>query len=126
MRSLYDLAPRIALTPQPDPAPETTAAVKTLLDALVANQDSDVMSQAYRAWYATARGFRAFFSGQLRAFMTLKYLATDDIAGKPQWETDKLDRLVHYQTEANGRVFHLTIGLTREGKIGRLDILPYR
>ena len=121
-----ELRPANLLPPQTDPAPETTAAVKTLLDALVANQDSELMSPAYRAWYATARGFRAFFSGQLRGFTPLKYLATDDIAGKPQWETDKLDRLVHYQTDANGRVFHLTIGLTREGKIGRLDILPYR
>src|SRR5688572_29591911 len=48
------LRPANLLAAQTDPNPEITRAVKNLLDAIAANQESEVMSAGYRAWYTTA------------------------------------------------------------------------
>ncbi|MEX2282476.1 MAG: serine hydrolase domain-containing protein [Gemmatimonadota bacterium] len=85
--------PANLLAPQADPNPGTTTAVQTLLEAIIANRDAAVMSPAYRTWYATALGFRAFYGGLLRGVTGLKFLATDDISGRTQWGGEPLTRI---------------------------------
>ncbi len=84
------------------------------------------MSEQFRAWYATAPGFRAFFGNQVRGLGALSYLGSDAIAGRVLWNPEPLDRLLYYRGDAAGRIIYFTVGLTSAGKVGRLDITPYQ
>jgi CubicO group peptidase (beta-lactamase class C family) len=117
--------PANMLAAQADPTPELARAVQDVLSALAANQESPAMSDSYRAWYATALGFRAFFGNQLRGLGALTYLGSDALNGRSLWDNDPLDRLLYYKAEVNGRPFYFTAGM-RQGKVTRLDITPYR
>jgi CubicO group peptidase (beta-lactamase class C family) len=114
------------LAAQRDPNPQLARDVHTLLTDLAANQESAVMSVAYRSWYSTAFGFRAFWGRQIRGFGPLAYLGEDNVKGRPLWDAEPLDRLLHYRTEVNGRAIFVTIGLNGEGKIARLEFLAYQ
>jgi hypothetical protein len=49
-------------------------------------------------------------------------LFSDEVAGRTLWDADPLVRLIYYRATAGDRTLHLTVALTREGKVGRLDM----
>ena len=117
--------PSNLLAAQSDPDPSRTAQVRTLLGDMATDRESDIMSDAYRAWYAGAPGFRAFWGRQIRGLESLAYLAEDDVRDRPLWDAEPLQRLVHYRVEASGQTLFVTIGLNGAGRIGRVDFTRY-
>ena len=113
--------PPHSLAAEPDPDPSATKAAETFLADISARRESPTMSDAYRAWYATAIGPRAFMRSQLDGLTKLTYLGRDDLGGRSIWEGEPLDRLVHYSGKAKERTIYLTLGLTKDGRIAKVD-----
>jgi CubicO group peptidase (beta-lactamase class C family) len=117
-----ELTPPEALEPSVDPSPELTAAVEALLGDIAADRAPALFSAAYARWWATAFGRRALLKTQLRGLNGLAYLGTDDVTALPLWDADTLTRLAHYRATVGERVQQITVGLTADGKIGRLEV----
>jgi CubicO group peptidase (beta-lactamase class C family) len=116
------LTPPEALAPRADPAPQITRGIDTLLADIAANRRPALFSDAYAGWWATALGRRAVARNQLRGVGPVSYVASDEVAGRTLWDADPLVRLIYYRATAGDRTLQLTVGLTREGKVGRLDM----
>jgi hypothetical protein len=117
-----ELAPPETLTAATDPAPALTATIETLLADIAAERAPQVLAPALERWWATAFGRRTLLRNQLRGIAPLTYLGSDDVAGRASWDDDALARLVYYRTTAGDRVQHVTVGLTADGRVGRLDV----
>ncbi|MGH7461500.1 MAG: serine hydrolase domain-containing protein [Longimicrobiales bacterium] len=111
---------------QSDPDAQLTRTVQAFLGDLAARRDPTGLSSTYQAWYNSALGFKAFWSGQIAGFTSLTYLGADDVKGRPLWDPEPLDRHVHYRLNAGERVLFVTVGVNSEGRIGKVDFLAYR
>ena len=113
------------LTIQADPTPQVTRDVQTLIADFAARHESAVMSEAYRAWYnSTPPPWRGFMGGQLGSLGPLEYLGSEQLGGKSIWGAEPIERLVYYAAPSGPGRAYLTIGITSEGKIARLDYIP--
>ena len=83
---------------------------------------SPMMSDRYAAWYNDAVGARAVMARQLTNASPLNYLAHDDLGGRSLWGSEPLWRQVHYVTEAGGRTYVISAGLTSDRKVAELDV----
>jgi hypothetical protein len=116
--------PQLA-SPGPDPDPALTDQVTALISALVAKEESPVMSAAYRAWYrSTVAPWRSWIGGQLSRLGPPRFLATARLGGRSIWGAEPLDRVVYYALSRPGGTAYLTIGVTADGTIGRVDLVP--
>jgi D-alanyl-D-alanine carboxypeptidase len=116
------LQPPEVLAVVTDPAPEVTERVTLALQDLAAGRAPRGVSQAYQSWWESAFGRRAVFQRQLRGLGSLEFLATDQVAGMPQWESEAIVRLVHYRASVEGNTLNITVGLLADGSIARLDV----
>jgi hypothetical protein len=116
------LTPPEMLTAATDPTPAVTASIESVLADIAADRTPSLFAPAFERWWATAFGRRALLKNQLRGIASLTYLGSDDVAGRALWDADALTRLVYYRTTAGDRVQQVTVGLTADGRIARLDI----
>lgn len=114
-------APPDMMTPQSDPDPETARAVQSVLADIGSGRASASMSAGYRAWYESAPGARAWMRRQLGSAGAVRFLGRDEMAGRPLWGSEPVERLVHYSTEVNGQTMYLSAGVTRQGQVAALD-----
>jgi len=125
--TLYpELRPAHLGEPTTDPDPALAGKVATLIADLGSKRESPVTSPAYRAWYATASPpWRSFVAGQLTQLGPPRYLATATVGGRSLWGAEPLDRLVYYSLARADGLGYLTIGVTQDGSIGRVDFTPW-
>jgi CubicO group peptidase (beta-lactamase class C family) len=116
------LVPPEALAAKPDPAPAVTQALDSLLADVAADRPSAMFSETYTRWWSTALGRRSVTRRQLQGVGPLSYVDADDVSGKPLFDAEPLERLVYYRAVAGDRTHFITVGLTKDGKVGRLDI----
>jgi CubicO group peptidase (beta-lactamase class C family) len=115
LRPPHDLRPSAA----GDPSSSTLLA--RLLGDIAARRASPVMSDAYRAWYESAPGSRAWMASQLTGGTTPQYLGADDRQGTSLWGEEPVGRVVHYSIDVKNQRVYLSIGITAEGKVGSVD-----
>lgn len=116
-----ELAPPHMLEPRTDPDERTALTIQALVADIAARRASDAMSPAYRSWYDSAPGARAWMRRQFDGTAGLRFLAADDLAGKPLWGSEPIRRLVHYAGDARGQKIYITAGMTEDGKVATLD-----
>jgi D-alanyl-D-alanine carboxypeptidase len=114
--------PPEALSPQTDPEPALTTAIQAFVADVSMRRVSPMMSDLYAAWYNDAIGARAVMARQLANAGPLKYLAHEDLAGRSLWGSEPLWRQVHYATEAGGRTYVVSAGLTSDRKVAEFDV----
>jgi CubicO group peptidase (beta-lactamase class C family) len=120
-----DRRPPHLLPPQPDPDTAVTSRVRALLADMAARHDSPVMSDRYRTWYTSMpMGWQSFMGRQLGALGPLEYLGTDALGGRSIWGTEPVERLVYYAARSGPGRAYVTIGVNKDGKIGRMDYVP--
>jgi len=117
-----ELAPPETLTPRVDPSPEVTRGIAALLSQLASDREPELATPAFKQEWASSPGRRAIRRRQLEGIGSVEFLGRDDIANRPQWGAEPLARLVYYKVAARNRTHYITVGLTKEGKVGRLDI----
>jgi hypothetical protein len=116
------LTPPELLTATTDPMPAVTASIESVLADIAADRPPSLFAPAFDGWWAAAFGRRTLLKNQLRGIGPLTYLGSDAVADRPLWDADPLARLVYYRTTSGDRVQHVTVGLTADGRIGRLDV----
>lgn len=79
------------------------------------------MSDAYRTWYESAPGSRAWMASQLTGGTTPLFLGADDRDGRSLWGEEPVQRVVHYATDVKGQRVYLSGGITPAGKVGSVD-----
>ena len=96
--------------------------LESVLQDIAAGRQPAALSATYAKWWATAFGRRAVMRNQLGGMGPLMYVASDDVAGRMLWDAEPLARLVYYRAAVGNRTQHVTVGLTEDGKVGRLDV----
>jgi CubicO group peptidase (beta-lactamase class C family) len=113
------------LTPEPDPRPETTLEIRTLIAALAEGNNSPTMSAGYQAFYTSLpRSIRQEDAGLLKALKTLNYITSDEVDGRGLKINEPISRISYYKGEIGERVYYFTIWLTKEGKVARMRFSP--
>ena len=110
------------LTPQPDPAPQTTREINALLTEMAQERDAPSMTAAHRTFYnSLPPPLRRDDARLLKTLKSLTYLTSDDVAGrgfKRLGET--ISRIVYYKGELESKTFYFTFWLTKEGQVAYL------
>jgi CubicO group peptidase (beta-lactamase class C family) len=109
------------LTPQPDPTPQTTQAIRALLSDVAEGHDSPMMTQAHRAFYNSfSPSYRQQLSQQVKPLKSLTYIASDDVEGRGVRITEPITRINYYKGELEGKPYYFTFWLTKDGKVAHL------
>src|SRR5256714_4019581 len=113
-------------TAQTDPSPQTTRELNALLSEMAEGRDSPIMTAAHRAFYNSLPPPARQEDGQLlKTLKSLTYLASDDVSGRGLKRMGELvARIVYYKGELEGKTFHFTFWLTKEGKVAYLRFSP--
>ena len=117
-----ELQPAETLTPRPDPSPDLTQRVRTLLEELAADREPSGATDAFKRATASSPGRRAITRSQLQGLSTITYLGSDDVSQLAQWGPEQNARLVYYRVIAGSQTHTITVGVTPDGKVARLDI----
>jgi D-alanyl-D-alanine carboxypeptidase len=109
------------LTPQPDPAPETTRTLQGLLTEVAAGRESPAMTAAHATYFRRLPNIaRDPIRSQLAGLTPLAFIACDAVEGKGIRFTDPIARICHYKATAGGRPMYFTFWLTGEGKAAHM------
>lgn len=110
------------LTPQADPAPQTTRALSALLAELAQERDSSSLTAAYQTYYnSQPPPLRQEDARLLKSLQSLTYLASDDVAGRGLKRLgETVARIAYYKGELESKPYYFTFWLTPEGKIAYL------
>lgn len=122
LRSAYK--PAQALAVQPDPTPETSRVLQSLLTELAADRESPAMTAAHATYFRRLPAVaKDPLRNQLAGLTPLSFVACDDVDGKGIRITEPITRICYYRASAaDGRPVHFTFWLTRDGKAAHLRL----
>jgi CubicO group peptidase (beta-lactamase class C family) len=122
LRPAYTPVQKLAV--QPDPTPETTRALQTLLGDVAADRESPVMTAAHATYFRRLPPVaRDPLRDQLGGLSPLSFVACDDVTGKNVRVTDAISRICYYKAKAAaGRMTYVTFWLTRDGKAAHMRL----
>jgi D-alanyl-D-alanine carboxypeptidase len=110
------------LTPQADPAPQTTREINALLAELAQERDSSSLTAAYQTYYnSQPPPLRQADARLLKSLKSLTYLTSDDVAGRRLKRLgEAVVRIAYYKGELESKPYYFTFWLTPEGKVAYL------
>ena len=113
------------LSPRPDPTPEATRNVRTLLSDLGDGHDSPVMTSSHRDYYnSIPQPVRQDQARVLKALRSLTYLECDDVEARGLRISESVTHIRYYKAELGDRVFYFTFWFNKDGKIALLRFTP--
>jgi CubicO group peptidase (beta-lactamase class C family) len=113
------------LAPSPDPRPETTRELRSLLSDLAEGRDSPAMTEAHRAFYYNLPPpVRQEDGLLLKTLKSFTYLASDDVEGRGLRISEPITRICYYKGELGQKIYYFTFWLTKEGKVAHLRFNP--
>ena len=93
-----------------------------MLTQLAQDREPELASAAFKREWAGSPGRRSITRRQLQDVGLVEFLASDDVSRRTLWDAEPIARLAYYKVVAGGQTHFVTVAITADGKVARLDI----